>query len=75
MSDKRQSYIGDYCSFTRSFDGHCYLSVNLHREKRTRSTEYLPLDIRIDRSDVACIVYALRKFLAKEQEELDAAKF
>jgi hypothetical protein len=56
-------------------DGKAILNVHLQREKRGGEQEYMSLEIEVERSSVSCVVYALRKFLQKEQEQLNQANF
>jgi hypothetical protein len=72
---ERKRYVGGHCAFVSSYDGKATLHVNLHREKRSGGTEYLHLEIELRRSSVRCVVNALRTFLQKEKEQLDAASF
>jgi hypothetical protein len=72
---ERKRYQGTYCALESSMDGKAILNVHLARTKRNGEFEYLDLEVEVERSSVSCVVYALRKFLLKEQEQLNQANF
>ena len=70
MSDNRIRYTGDYFNYHHSSNGKAVFTVTLSRRNRNNKREFQYIEIEIERSDINCIRYGLKRFADKEREEV-----